>query len=145
MIQCLFFHVWHHYSTLCVRSSILCIAQRSFFFIGVLCSTLWPYHGLFIHSAFYGHVNCFQSLDIITKTAMTFLCMSWWIYVCISIAHITRSGLGGPQGRRLFSIYRYYKVVFQNIFTNLTLTSNVWNFQLLCILADSWYILSFLS
>lgn len=89
-------------STLCVRPIHVVCSNRSLFFTAVEYSILWPYHGLFIHSAFDGRDNCFQSLAILDKTATTFLCMSWWLYVCISIAHISRSGLAGPQDSLVF-------------------------------------------
>ena len=109
-------------SNLCLRFLyVFCGLDSSFLCMTEWYSIVWMYHSLLIHSLDHSHLDCFQFLAVISKTALN-ICFQ---VLCVKIStHLGKhrehdSWCIGVYGKRMLSFIRKCQTSSQSGYTNL--------------------------
>lgn len=78
----------------------------------LLTNILWYRYTIFYVSIYY----CFQSLAIMTSTAMNIIQVFVWLYISISFGYVSKSRIAELYGNFLFHFLRNCPAVFQNVY-----------------------------
>ena len=81
-------------------SSVVPNTSWRFFVIALQCSTVWMCCHLYIQSPGDGRLDCFQFSTLVTKAEVRTR-VQVFLWICVFISFLYRSGIAGPYGKLL--------------------------------------------